>query len=330
MTSLETDENSRQALIHWLNSRINHWQGIDEKLTRNTGQINNDTQEAREVLSGFRSLMVDLNMARRHLPGDLITRYLESLLLTAHETIYRPPAHFLSRLQDLYCVQVPLLMRQLKISIFSTFTIFSLAILLGWVLVSAQPELVSLFASTEMINHVQAGNLWTDDLLNIAPSSLISLGIITNNITVSLFAFALGALYGLGTLYVISLNGLMLGGIFAFTRAYNLDLRLFEFIIAHGVVELSVIIISGAMGLQLGEALIRPGERNRLQAFQETTADAGKILFAAIPFLILAGVIEGFISPNPEFDLLTRVLVGISSGILFWSFMLFGLPGERE
>jgi uncharacterized membrane protein SpoIIM required for sporulation len=180
-----------------------------------------------------------------------------------------------------------------------------------------------------MIDKVQAGKLWTDDLLNIAPSSMISLGIMTNNIIVSLFAFALGALYGIGTIYLIAMNGLMLGGVFAFTAHYQMANRLFEFIIGHGPVELSVIVIAGAMGFHLGEALIRPGNRNRLQAFQETTMHAAKVLFAAIPFLVMAGLIEGFVSPDPRFGMLERVLIGTSSGILFWLIMLYGLPGQR-
>jgi uncharacterized membrane protein SpoIIM required for sporulation len=181
-----------------------------------------------------------------------------------------------------------------------------------------------------MIDQVQSGQLWTDGLLNVTPSSVLSIKIATNNITVTLFAFVLGAFYGIGTLYIIGLNGFMLGSMFAYTAAYGLDERLFAFIIAHGVVELSVIIISGAMGMQLGEALIRPGNRNRLQAFQETCINAGKILLAATPFLIFAGLIEGFISPDPHFNLLGRVTIGICSGAIFWLIMLSGLPGYRE
>lgn len=121
----------------------------------------------------------------------------------------------------------------------------------------------------------------------------------------------------------------MLGSIFAFTDQYDLAGRLFKFIITHGVVELSVIVIAGAMGLRLGEALIRPGSRNRLQAFQGVSKDAGKILLAAVPFLIFAGLIEGFFSPNDRFDLMTRMIVGFISGGIFWSIMLYGLPGEK-
>jgi len=152
----------------------------------------------------------------------------------------------------------------------------------------------------------------------------------TNNITVSIFAFSLGAFYGLGTLYIITLNGLMLGGVFAFTAQYGLNDELFKFIIAHGVVELSVICIAGAMGLKLGEALLRPGTRSRQQAFRQATSDAGKVLLVALPFLVVAGLIEGYISPDPQFDLSFRIVVGVTSGLIFWLLLIFGLPWLKK
>lgn len=320
---------SRDALANWLGSRLDHWHQLEKRLEKSTLKTDSEVTELRKILTGFRSILSDISLARASMPNHPITHYLENLFLRSQEVIYRPPGHFLMQLQDLYNLEVPKIMRQMSTSLFATFSLFSFAIFCGWLLVSSYPDLVALFASPGMIENVQQGKLWTDDLLNISPSSLISLGIITNNITVSLFAFALGALYGLGTLYVISLNGFMLGGIFAFTAQHQMAGRLFKFIIAHGVVELSVIVIAGAMGLCLGEALIRPGNRSRLQAFQEVTLNAGKVLLAAIPFLILAGLIEGFISPDDRFSMATRVLVGIISGIFFWFTMLYGLPRKQ-
>lgn len=317
------------AINHWLKTHMQQWRNIENQINA-ANKTQNNVQDARNVLYTFRALMQDLPLARIHMPGGRITQYLESQLIKTHELIYRPPNHVGAQLMDLYCVHVPQLIRKMRAVLIYTGLLFSFAILVGWLTVYAEPELATLFASTEMINQVQSGKLWTDGLLNIAPSSIISLGIIANNITVSLFAFALGALYGLGTLYIVSLNGLMLGSVFAFTRHYQLDFRLFEFVVAHGVVELSVIIIAAAMGLQLGEALIRPGDRNRLQAFRQTTLDAARVLFAAVPFLILAGLIEGFISPDPAYGLWTRIIVGLCSGILFWLIMLYGLPRQQR
>jgi uncharacterized membrane protein SpoIIM required for sporulation len=319
-----------QALAHWLGARREQWEKLESRLHKRAMPDGEEVADARSVLSGYRSLLADLSLSRRVNRDGAVTRYLENLFLQVHEEIYRPSGHLLSRIADLYNLEAPPLMRRMSGALQAAFLLFGLSIIAGWLLVSAYPELAGLFASPEMIEQVQSGKLWTDGLLNVAPSSLLSVGIAANNITVTLLAFALGALYGAGTLYVIGLNGLMLGGIFAFTAAYGLDKRLFEFIIGHGVVELSVILIAGAMGLQLGEALIRPGGRNRLQAFQDATMSAGKVLLAATPFLVFAGLIEGFISPDPRFGLPERATVGICSGTIFWLIMLFGLPGNAR
>jgi uncharacterized membrane protein SpoIIM required for sporulation len=318
-----------QALAHWLNARKGHWERLENTL-KHAGRRSRQLTDARELLSAYRSLMSDLSLSRRVNGKATVTRYLETLLLKVREEVYRPSNHPLSRLIDLYHWEVPRLMRELKSAIVSAFTLFAISIIAGWILIDSFPDLISLMASPKMIDLVQKGELWTDGLLNVTPSSVLSLGIAANNITVTLFAFALGAFYGVGTLYIIGVNGFMLGGIFAFTADYQLDGRLFAFIIGHGVVELSVIIIAGAMGLQLGEALIRPGSRNRLQAFQETSINAGKILLAATPFLIFAGLIEGFVSPDPNFSLLQRAVIGGCSGTIFWLILLFGIPGKSR
>lgn len=323
------NKQTQQALSHWLGTRREQWQLLDRRLKQSDQQKDDKIKNARLVLTGFRALMSDLSLARRNVPDGPVKHYLEALFIRGRETIYRPPNQYRSRLLYLYSVETPLLIRSLKTPLLVSLLIFSVAILCGWWLVATFPDLAGLFASTDMIDTVQSGKLWTDDLLNIMPSSVLSLSIMTNNIMVSLFAFALGALYGVGTLYILGLNGLMLGAVFAFCAQYQLDQRLFEFVFAHGVVELSVIIISAAMGLQLGEALIRPGDRNRTQAFQETTMAAGKVLMASVPFLVLAGMIEGYISPDPRFQMQERVLVGLSSGLLFWIIMLFGIGRRR-
>ncbi|MGR8935219.1 MAG: stage II sporulation protein M [Gammaproteobacteria bacterium] len=319
-----------QALAHWLSTRRDNWVKLENKLDKRRTLQGQEAADARAVLTGYRSLLADLSLARRINRTGPVTRYLENLFLKVHEEIYRTSVQLRFRLVDLYHLETPLLMRRMSGALLAAVLIFSLSILAGWLLVSAYPELAGLFASPQMIEQVQSGRLWTDGLLNIAPSSLLSIGIAANNITVTLFAFALGALYGVGTLYIIGMNGLMLGGILAFTASYGLDKRLLEFIIGHGVVELSVILIAGAMGLRLGEALIRPGQRNRLQAFQDATMNAGKVLLAAVPFLIAAALIEGFVSPDPRFGLFERATIGICSGTVFWLIMLFGLPGRHR
>ncbi|MGB5458212.1 MAG: stage II sporulation protein M [Gammaproteobacteria bacterium] len=327
---IEADNDIEQrALASWLQQRIAAWQEL-ESLLQSRDKKSHDIAQARSIISGFRTLVSDLSLARTTIPGSRIHQWLETLFLRGHQLIYRAPGNTLLRWRDIFAFESPALIRQMANLLLSTIALFISSILCGWLLIRAYPDLTPLFASAEMINRVQAGELWTDGLLNIMPSSLLSLSLMTNNITVSIFAFSLGAFYGLGTLYIISLNGLMLGGVFAFTGQHGLDDELFEFVIAHGVVELSVICIAGAMGLKLGEALLRPGSMTRQQAFRKATTDAGKVLLVALPFLVLAGLIEGYISPDPQFSLSFRIAVGGISGTLFWLLLVFGLPWLRH
>ena len=319
------NDTEHKALAAWLEQRIPAWREL-ETLFISRDRKSDDIEEPRRIISGFHMLVSDLSLARRAIPGSRIHNWLEIMFLRGHQLIFRTPGNTLLRLRDIVAFESPALIRDTSNLLIYTIALFMCSILLGWLLINMFPDLTTLFASTEMINRVQSGELWTDGLLNIIPSSVLSLSLMTNNITVSIFAFSLGAFYGLGTLYIITLNGLMLGGVFAFTAQYGLDGELFNFIIAHGVVELSVICIAGAMGLKLGEALIRPGTKTRQQAFRKATGDAGRVLIVALPFLVVAGLFEGYISPDPGFDLSFRITVGITSGMLFWALLIFGLP----
>jgi uncharacterized membrane protein SpoIIM required for sporulation len=147
--------------------------------------------------------------------------------------------------------------------------------------------------------------------------------ILANNIVVSLFAYCAGFLFGLGTLYILGLNGLMLGAVFALVSQHGLRAQLLSFLVAHGCVELSVMCLSGAAGAAVGEALIRPGPAGRIESFREAALSSGKLLIACAVLLIGAGVLEGYVSPNPRFALWARVAFGVS----YWLFMVALLSG---
>jgi len=180
-----------------------------------------------------------------------------------------------------------------------------------------------LFAGPQLIATVERGELWTDGLLNVTPSAVLSVSILTNNIVVSFFAFCSGIVFGLGTFYIIGMNGLSLGAIFAFTGQHELAGRLFDFIMAHGCVELSCICIAGAAGAYIGEALVRPGARTRAEAFRDAAGPSIRIMAAVTLLLLICGFIEGYVSPDPEVPRWARVTIGVG----YWLFMVSLLRG---
>jgi uncharacterized membrane protein SpoIIM required for sporulation len=312
------------SLQNWLAARTAIWQRLAGELEVFERKRTHTATEALEAVQTYRSLGRDLSIARRVLPASRVTRALEERYLRLHAIIHRKPHDWRARLRILFRDEIPSVVTDLRTYILWITLLFALSTACGWWLVDTYPELISLIASEEMIAGVEQGHLWTEGLFRVVPPAWLSVGILTNNIMVSLGAFCLGILFGLGTLYMMGFNGLMLGAMFAFTRQHGLDGELLKFIAAHGPVELSVICLAGAAGMMVGESLIRPTQPTRRESFQHATGKAGKLLLLCALLLIGCGFIEGYLSPDPDFPLLNRAVVGVG----YWIIMVAALTGR--
>lgn len=307
----------RSTTPSWLAQRSAVWRRLgDSVLTWQRGRLSR--QDALQALDGYRSLARDVASARKALPGNPITTALETLYASLHTIVNREPRHTLASLRHLYAIEIPETVRELRPKLLGVWLLFALSTGAGWWLIHTWPTLVGLVASPDMVRHVEHGELWTDGLLNVTPSSLLSVRIFTNNIVVTIFACVAGVFYGLGTFYVIANNGLMLGGVFAFTQYHGLDGDLLKFIFAHGTVELSMICLGGAAGVALGESLIRPKLASRRDSLQQCTAKIARLFAALIPLLIICGLIEGFVSPDTAIGWPLRLIIGLANlGLMF-------------
>lgn len=316
-----------KGLQHWLVQRAQGWQRWREKIGKgqnaDLASGRHDPDELHDLVQGYRALARDVSVARAVLPGSRLTAYLDSLYHDLHLILHRNDEPFSERMQRLFREEIPATVRNLLGELVVVTLLFLGAGAVGWLLVHHYPELAGLFASEPMIADVQKGKLWTDGLLSIIPPSLLSISILTNNVIVAFTAFVLGAFYGLGTLYIIGMNGMMLGGVFAFVGRYELDDELFQFVLAHGVVELSIIVIAGAAGLRLGSALARPGDLPRSTAFKNAVFEAGKLMWICGPLLVVCGFVEGYISPDPSYSMALRWAVGVG----LWLFMVALMSG---
>ncbi len=314
---------ANRHIAGWFEYRSPVWQDVAAKLRLVERGKSAPPEAVLSLVRSYPEVARDLAIARREAPAGALTKHLEHIYLHLHRVIFRAPSNLRDDVKQLFLHGAAREAARLRWHIAWVTALFVSSAAAGWWLVSTYPELAALFASEEMIDAVSRGRLWTDNLHNVVPSPLLSVQLFTNNVTVALFAVCLGVLYGLGTIYIIGLNGLMLGAVFALTHQHGMAGRLFEFVAAHGFVELSVICLAGAVGASLGEALARPGQRTRAAAFQRSTRRGLALMVVALAFLIGAGVIEGFVSPDPGFTLGTRLAIGLG----YWLLLVAVLTG---
>jgi uncharacterized membrane protein SpoIIM required for sporulation len=313
----------------WIIARAGAWRGLVQGVAELRREKRSTIEQAVSSVESYRGLARDLATARRLTPNSRTTAGLESLYAQLHAAITRKPRGGMAGLLALLRVDIPLAARELRSRIAAIALLMLVSAAAGWWLIATFPTLIGIIASQEMIEHVEQGHLWTEGILNVIPSSIMSVGILANNIVVSITAFCTGIFFGLGAFYLVALNGLMLGGVFAFVQQHGLARALFQFIVAHGPVELSVICVAGAMGVALGESIIRPAAGTRRDSLQACAHRLMPLLLLCAVLLVGCGFIEGFISPDPLFPMASRVIIGLGYWVVMWAAMSGRLFAQR-
>lgn len=308
----------------FVHQRQADWRRLEEMLGQAGGaNVALSPDEIHELGLLYRAAASDLALAQRDYPHQPLTQYLNRLVARGHATLYRSEPMALRRIARYLTHGLPRTYRQLwPFVALAAALMFGPAIVSG-PLVAAQPDLARVVlpvGAQDVIPLVEEGELWMD--IPMAERPYTSAFIMRNNIQVTFLAFGGGVLFGLLSLYVLVTNGLMLGGLLGLTHHYGLAGGLWDFIIAHGVVELSVICIAGAAGLRMGWAILQPGLQRRRDALAAAARDALKLLLPCVPLLVVAGLIEGFISPNTDIAFSIKLAVGLGTGALLHSYLL--------
>jgi uncharacterized membrane protein SpoIIM required for sporulation len=145
-----------------------------------------------------------------------------------------------------------------------------------------------------------------------------------NNIYVSLMAYALGATFGLGTVWALFRNGIMLGSFqyFFFQKGVLLPSLLTIWI--HGTLEISAIVLAGGAGFVMARGLLFPGTYSRAAAFRQAARDGLKLAIGLVPIFMVAGFLEGFVTRHTEMPMaLSLSIIGASAAFIVWYFILY-------
>jgi len=136
-------------------------------------------------------------------------------------------------------------------------------------------------------------------------------------------------LLGIPTALVLLSNGWMLGTVAAAVHLGGYDYQFWSLIVPHGVLELSVIVVSGGTGLMLGDAILRPGDLRRTEALARVAVRAVLLVLGAASLLVIAGTLEAFVSPSSLPDG-AKLAVGATVGLLLYSWLLLAGRTRRR
>lgn len=282
----------------------------------------------------YRQTTSDLAQARRDYPGHPVTVYLNDLVAQGHSAIYREQiSSSTAKIKHYFAVLLPQTFRQTLPFTLIAFLVFLIPALVGAVIAAGDPNAgVALMPGLEgAVDDMRVGREWWLDI-NTDGQGGSAAFILTNNISVSFRAFIGGLSIGLFTLYILYQNGLMLGILSGAAHNLNFSSNLWGFVAAHGVVELSIIFISGGAGLQLAWAILHPGLLSRRAALVAAARRTFILAGAIVIFLIAAGLIEGFISPS-NLPFWVKLSVAIGSGAAFYSYLFLAgrnAPAEDD
>ena len=290
-----------------------------ERTERSPRKLSHGQLERMSVL--YRQLLHDHSLAAARFPGTGMARRLRRLVLEGTHFLQADTGEDLPSLRRFVSHTFPVTLRRLAPDVGVALALFLVAAVFGFTLSTVEPALASTFLPVHSLEGLEHGELWTESVFAIAPGSVLSGVIATNNLSVALTAWAGGALAGLGSLWAALFNGLMLGSVFAATARYGMADRLFEFIAAHGPLELSLIIVCAGAGLHVGRAMVSAGDEPRGRRLRDAAIDSLLVVLGCLPWILLLGFVEGYVSPSPDVDLYAKVLLGLllESAFLAWA-----------
>lgn len=310
----------------WLEKRKPYWTRLEALLdqSRSSGLKSLGRDGLRDLGLLYRQAASDLAVLRTDSSSRHFAQYVNQLLSRAHNIIYsQHQTNYLSRSFRFFYEDYPAVFRRNFNYVATAFILFLGGMVLGSLLTLQDPAFQMKIIGPQMVQTIERREMWTHSVIAIKP--LASSTIMTNNLSVAFTTFAAGITAGLGTIYLLVFNGILMGVIGTACAHAGMSLQLWSFVAPHGVLELPAIFISGGAGLRLAAGLLFPGVMPRRASLIAAGRDAVQLLLGSIPMLFVAGIVEAFVSPT-ELVVPLKFLLAVSLFTLLCLY-LSGFPG---
>jgi uncharacterized membrane protein SpoIIM required for sporulation len=309
-------------MSRFINERKNNWQRLEDLLSiLETSPLGGLSRaEVREFGELYRRAATDLAIARAETRDPKLVNYLNSLVIRAHGKIYRADAKGANLLWQFFTKDFPQTFRKNARYMLIAFGVFVFFAIFGFITTWLNTDFSHFVMLSGLEYEIKAGNQWWLSLNDA--NQIGSSQILTNNILVTFKVFAMGAFFGVGAFYDLAFEGARFGSVFALCYKLNPPFgdALASFVVGHGVIELSTIYFCAGAGMMIGYALINPGDLTRAQALKKKGMEAARIVIGCACLLVIAGIIEGFLSPS-SLPSWVKFGTGIGTGIAMYSYL---------
>ncbi|ALN88372.1 hypothetical protein LC55x_5125 [Lysobacter capsici] len=280
-----------------------------------------------ELPARHRRLCQQLALARRRGYSAVVTDRLQQLMQRGHSVLYQTkPVHW-RRAVEFLLAGFPRLVRAEARCMLAAALLFVVPLVTIFVAIQIKPDLAAgLFDAQSLANFEQMydpagkgdlGRTNEDDLQMFAHY-------IGNNVGIGFQTFASGLLAGLGTVFVLIFNGIMIGGVAGHLQAVGHGDPFWRFVAGHSAPELTAIVISGGAGLRLGLSLIAPGQRRRIDSLIHGGRRGAKICIGVFAMLVFAAFVEAFWSSISSVPAPIKYAVGAVLWLLVFAWLLRG------
>jgi uncharacterized membrane protein SpoIIM required for sporulation len=305
-------------------ARKERWTQLEAMLSRSRRGRLRDIPAAELERFGllYRSAASDLAIARRDFPHSDAVTYLNGLCARAHPMLHRSAPVRPGDIGRWFFAGIPRAFRERRAYVLLSFGLMLAGAIAGWLAVELRPDL-----HTSLVPQSGFDQLARGQVGSLPDAPLLGTVIITNNIKVAAICFLGGFAAGVPTAFFLAANGWMLGTIAAAVHQGGYDLAFWSLIVPHGVLELSILIIAGAAGLCVGDALLRPGLLGRGEAFTRAARGALGLAAGSASLLVVSGILEAYVSPSGLHQW-AKLLIGAAVGTALYSWLL--LAGRRR
>lgn len=301
------------------------------------------TEDPDQLADRFITLMDDLSYAKTFYPHSKVTKWINSIAVSIYQTVYQNKKQRYSRLITFWRYELPLVFRKYHRLLLITFLFFLLFCMMAVFSSMKQDDFVEGILGREYVSMTE-DNIDKGDPFGVYRSDsrfLMFVAIALNNIRVGFLMVIGGLLGGLGTLYLLFSNSMMLGSFQYMFFAKGLGLESVLVIWVHGTLEISGMIIEACAGFIIGKSILFPATYTRWHSFRKGVNDAMKICIAVVPITITAAFLESYITylSSNAYDKSnnTSLPAAISGTILFlslsfmvWYFVIYPVIVERR